>query len=173
MKEVGIAIAVIALLGCAVAGLVQKGRRLELQDQANQAVVDLAEKAKNEPKPGPAWQEQIEAMRLDINNLNEQLQAQRWDMDDLRIQCRTPEEEALAKKVANDDPWNVVEVSADYPKIRLPYGVKVIDHRPKEVQDAARAKGEMLYMWLEVPLDNGRERRMYFSEITWKEPKEK
>lgn len=144
---------VIAIGIAASIGLVQKAKRLDRQDQANEAIIAQA--------ATPAKPDELAQLREQVNNL-------RWDMDDLRIQCRTEEELAFAKKISPNDPWNTVEVSHDYPKIRLPYGVKVVDERPKEIQDAARAKGEMLYMWLEVPLENGRERRVYFPKIEWR-----
>lgn len=104
--------------------------------------------------------EDLTALRAQINEL-------RWDIDDLKIATRPQDEKT--------DPLDV-EVSADYPKWRLPYGVKIDDQRPPEVvaADIERCKAGkgIVYMWLSFEMPNGREQRKYFEKVGWKEPKQ-
>lgn len=100
----------------------------------------------------------------------EEFDALRWEIDDLKLRTRTHEEMAEALKIAPLSPESCVVVSADYPKDRLPYGVRVDDRRPKEVQEEDRKKGR-LYMWLGVDLGNGKELRTYMTKIDYNPPK--
>lgn len=104
----------------------------------------------------------------DLASLRSQINELRWDIDDLKIATRPQDEKT--------DPLDV-EVSADYPKWRLPYGVKIDDQRPPEVvaEDIERCKAGkgIVYMWLSVELPNGREQRSYFGKVDWRDPAKK
>lgn len=108
--------------------------------------------------------------------VEQQLAELRWEIDDLKLRNRSPEELAEAQKAGKDHPESSVVVSKDYPKWRLPYGVYIDDERPAEVIAAAverckQGKGTV-YMWLELPTkDDDKELRVYFTKVGYKNPK--
>lgn len=97
----------------------------------------------------------------------------RWAMDDLLIKTRDGDLKDKAEKLGGDNPESVVEVSKDYPKWRLPYGVKINDQRPPEMVKAAieemkAGKKRTVYMWLAVDGSTPeRETRIYMTDVKY------
>lgn len=117
-----------------------------------------------------------ESLQIRIATLEQQIKELRWDMDDLRLRNRSPDELAEALKAGKDHPESTVVVSQDYPKWRLPYGVYIDDQRPPEVLaddiEQCKAGKGTAYMWLALPTkEAGKELRVYFTKVGYKEPK--
>lgn len=120
---------------------------------------------------------EIAELQSELDDAYKMLAELRWDMDDLLIKTRTAAETAEVAKLSSDHPESTVEVSEDYPKWRLPYGVFIDDQRPPDVLAAdiekAKAGKGIVYMWLSLPGSKpGRELRMYMTKIDYRKPEE-
>lgn len=131
----------------------------------NAYAADAAEAA----APAKSIDQQLAELRAYVNEI-------RWDVDDLKIKTRDGADLELCKKMGGEDPASAVLVSGDYPKWRLPYGVKIDDQRPPEVLAAdiekCKAGKGIAYMWMSFDQPDGRECRVYFTKVDYKDPKE-
>ena len=149
-----VVLSIVAIAGLSITSITLRAVNALAQEPAEQVPADQAT--------------QINDLQESVLTLTTQVNELRWDIDDLKIATRVQDEKT--------DPLDV-EVSADYPKWRLPYGVKIDDQRPPEVIAAAvercKAGKGIVYMWLSLKQDNGRELRKYFGKVDWKDPAKK